>query len=83
MVFMGSLITLQQRILDCIINFNHDYGRPVKSDEVAEDFKIHPGSMRNASSTLRVLGFIESKRGPFGGYVPTRKAYGVAKNNDR
>jgi len=79
---MGYLSSFQQRILECIISLSKECGRPVKSSEVASLLKVHPGSVRNAVSTLRILGLVESKKGPFGGYVPTGKALRVYSARD-
>jgi predicted transcriptional regulator len=79
---MGYLNRLQERILEGIIDLSKIYDRPVKSDEVASYLGIHPGSVRNAISALKVLGLIESRRGPYGGYTPTEKALIVFTKRD-
>jgi predicted transcriptional regulator len=58
---MGYLNRLQERLLEGIIDLSKIYDRPVKSDEVASYLGIHPGSVRNAISALKVLGLIESR----------------------
>ncbi|MGB9827489.1 MAG: Rrf2 family transcriptional regulator [Thermosphaera sp.] len=80
---MGFLTRFQQKILECLISLSEDYGRAVKSEEIAETLGVHPGSVRNALSVMRILGFVESKRGPFGGYLPTGKAISTITRRDR
>ncbi len=80
---MGFLTRFQQNILECLVSLSEDYGRAIKSEEIAETLGVHPGSVRNALSVLRILGFVESKRGPFGGYLPTGKAISTITRRDR
>jgi len=52
----------------------------IKSKEVADVIGKDEGTVRNIILSLKVLGLIESKPGPNGGYVPTLKAYESIKN---
>jgi len=52
----------------------------IKSKEVADVIGKDEGTVRNIILSLKVLGLIESKPGPNGGYVPTLKAYETIKN---
>jgi predicted transcriptional regulator len=52
----------------------------IKSKEIAEMIDKDEGTVRNIILSLKVLGLIESKPGPNGGYIPTLKAYEIIKN---
>lgn len=65
--------------LNTLIELYNIYQRPVKSKEIAEKLNINEGTIRNAMIALRAMGFIESKTGPYGGYVPTQKALTLMK----
>lgn len=51
----------------------------IKSKEVADVINKDEGTVRNIILSLKVLGLIDSKPGPNGGYMPTLKAYEVIK----
>jgi predicted transcriptional regulator len=52
----------------------------IKSKEVADMIGKDEGTVRNIILSLKVLGLVESKPGPNGGYMPTLKAYEYVKN---
>lgn len=52
----------------------------IKSKEVADMIGKDEGTVRNIILGLKVLGLVESKPGPNGGYIPTLKAYEFIKN---
>jgi len=79
---MGNLTELQRKILECAVFLYRAYGRPIKSGKIASHLNIHPGTVRNAISTLKVLGLVESKRGPLGGYTPTERALSIYTKRD-
>lgn len=72
---MFALTPFQREILVAVVSAYQVSGEPVKSTEISERVNAHPGSIRNALLTLRAIGFIESKKGPRGGYIPTAKAF--------
>lgn len=47
----------------------------IKSRDIAEMIGKDEGTVRNIIASLKAMGFIESKTGPRGGYMPTLKAY--------
>ncbi len=52
----------------------------IKSKEVADMISKDEGTVRNIILSLKVLGLVDSKPGPNGGYLPTLKAYEFVKN---
>ncbi len=61
-------------ILSALVELYMASKRPVKSRDIAEKLGINEGTVRNSMVALRAMGYIESKTGPYGGYVPTQKA---------
>jgi hypothetical protein len=51
----------------------------VKSKEVARVLGKDEGTVRNIIMWLKSMGYVESRTGPAGGYVPTLKAYEVLR----
>ncbi len=47
----------------------------IKSRDIAEMVGKDEGTVRNIIASLKAMGFIESKTGPRGGYMPTLKAF--------
>jgi len=56
------------------------YRRPIKSREIAERLNVNEGTIRNIMIALKIMGFIDSKTGPYGGYIPTQKAFEYIKS---
>ena len=77
---MQNLSSTQREILLALIELYNRYKRMIKSKEVADVIGKDEGTVRNVILSLKVLGLIESKPGPNGGYVPTLKAYELVKN---
>lgn len=61
-------------ILNALVDLYMVSRRPVKSKDIAEKLNINEGTVRNSMVALRAMGYIESKTGPYGGYIPTQKA---------
>ncbi|BDR92384.1 CBS domain-containing protein [Vulcanisaeta souniana] len=61
-------------ILNALVELYMMTKRPIKSRDIAEKLGINEGTVRNSMVALRAMGYIESKTGPYGGYVPTQKA---------
>jgi len=77
---MQNLSLTQREILLALIELYNRTKRMVKSKEIAEMIGKDEGTVRNIVLSLKVLGLIESKPGPNGGYIPTLKAYEIVKN---
>ena len=77
---MASLSTLQREILSVLVSLYGEKKHPVKSKEIAERIRVHPGSVRNVMLTLEALGLVKGKRGPRGGYVPSAKVIEYLKS---
>jgi len=65
--------------LNSLIDLYVAQRRPIKSKEIADKLGINEGTVRNVMITLKVMGYIDSKTGPYGGYVPTQKAFEYVK----
>lgn len=77
---MQNLSSTRREILLALIDIYNKNKRMVKSKEIADMIGKDEGTVRNVILSLKVLGLIESKPGPSGGYVPTLKAYEAIKN---
>ncbi len=67
-------------ILNALVELYMMSKKPVKSRDIAEKLGINEGTVRNSMVALRAMGgYIESKTGPYGGYVPTQKALEYVK----
>ncbi|MFP3346414.1 MAG: CBS domain-containing protein [Sulfolobaceae archaeon] len=77
---MQNLSSTQREILLALVDLYNKNKRMIKSKEVADVIGKDEGTVRNIILSLKVLGLIESKPGPNGGYVPTLKAYETIKN---
>lgn len=62
-------------MLFALIRLYSKYGKMIKSKDIAEMIGKDEGTVRNIIASLKAMGFIESKTGPRGGYMPTLKAY--------
>ncbi len=66
-------------ILNALVELYMMTKRPVKSRDIANKLGINEGTIRNSMVALRAMGYIESKTGPYGGYIPTQKALEYVK----
>ncbi len=62
-------------VLNSLVEMYNMYKRPIKSCEISRRLNISDGTIRNIMVALRAMGFVSSKTGPNGGYVPTQRAY--------
>ena len=76
---MSRLPTTYLAILNALIELYNLYRRPIKSKELASKLNINETTIRNVMIALKAMGFIDSKTGPYGGYVPTQKAFEYTK----
>lgn len=70
----------QREVLEALIKLYESKHKLVKSKEIADLIGRDEGTVRNLILSLKGLGLIESKTGPSGGYMPTLKAYEVARS---
>lgn len=77
---MQNLSSTQREILLALVELYNKGKRMIKSKEVADMIGKDEGTVRNIILSLKVLGLVESKPGPNGGYLPTLKAYEFIKN---
>ncbi|MCY0850193.1 CBS domain-containing protein [Sulfuracidifex metallicus] len=77
---MQNLSPTQREILLALVDLYTKKKKMIKSKEVADVINKDEGTVRNIILSLKVLGLIDSKPGPNGGYMPTLKAYEVIKN---
>lgn len=77
---MQNLSSTQREILLALVELYNRGKRMIKSKEVADMIGKDEGTVRNIILSLKVLGLVESKPGPNGGYIPTLKAYEFIKN---
>ncbi len=66
-------------ILKTLVELYMLYKRPIKSRDIAQRLGINEGTVRNSMVALKAMGYIESRTGPHGGYVPTQKALEYVK----
>ncbi|QGA55068.1 CBS domain-containing protein [Sulfolobus sp. E5-1-F] len=77
---MQNLSPTQREILLALTDLYNRQKRMIKSKEVADIIGKDEGTVRNIILSLKVLGLVESKPGPNGGYMPTLKAYEIISN---
>ncbi|AWR97093.1 CBS domain-containing protein [Acidianus sulfidivorans JP7] len=77
---MQNLSSTQREILLALVELYNKGKKMIKSKEVADMIGKDEGTVRNIILSLKVLGLVESKPGPNGGYLPTLKAYEFIKN---
>ncbi len=77
---MERLPSTYATILSALVELYNMYRRPIKSREIAEKLNVNEGTIRNIMIALKIMGFIDSKTGPYGGYIPTQKAFEYIKS---
>jgi hypothetical protein len=73
------LRSIQREVLEALVKLYEERRRMVKSKEVAKVLGKDEGTVRNIIMWLKSMGYVESRTGPAGGYVPTLKAYEVLR----
>ena len=76
---MEKLPSTYATVLSTLVELYNLHKRPIKSKEIAERLNINEGTIRNIMIALKIMGFIDSKTGPYGGYIPTQKALEYVK----
>lgn len=62
------------RVMEALLELYNLYKRPIKSKEIAEKLGMNEGTIRNIMVALKVMNMVDSKTGPYGGFVPSQKA---------
>ncbi|MCD6514177.1 MAG: CBS domain-containing protein [Candidatus Odinarchaeota archaeon] len=70
---MLSLTIPQREILEALVTLYNKKKRMIRSKELADYLNKDESSIKSVVSALKALGFVESKSGPEGGYIPTAK----------
>ncbi len=73
------LRSVQREVLEALVKLYEERRKMVKSKEVAKLLGKDEGTVRNIIMWLKSMGYVESRTGPAGGYVPTLKAYEVLR----
>ncbi|MDM7274977.1 MAG: CBS domain-containing protein [Thermoprotei archaeon] len=71
--------TVHREVLEALVKLYEQNRRMVKSKEVAKILNKDEGTVRNVIMWLKSMGYVESRTGPAGGYIPTLKAYEVLR----
>ncbi len=71
--------SVQREVLETLVKLYEQNRRMVKSKEVAKLLNKDEGTIRNVIMWLKSMGYVESRTGPAGGYIPTLKAYEVLR----
>ncbi|MEN3000198.1 MAG: CBS domain-containing protein [Acidilobaceae archaeon] len=66
---------VQREVLEALVNLYEKHRSMIKSREVAKVLGKDEGTVRNIIMWLKSMGYVESRTGPAGGYIPTLKAY--------
>ncbi|MCX8165493.1 MAG: CBS domain-containing protein [Acidilobaceae archaeon] len=74
-MFRHNLRSVQEEVLEALVNLYEKERRMIKSREVARLLGKEEGTVRNIIMWLKSMGYVESRTGPAGGYIPTLKAY--------
>ncbi|HJH31736.1 MAG TPA: HTH domain-containing protein [Methanosarcinaceae archaeon] len=68
---------VQKDIISTVVRIYGTNGNALKSSELAKVLERSEGTIRNQMQNIRALGLVESRTGPYGGYIPTSLAYEV------
>ncbi|WP_069806931.1 CBS domain-containing protein [Vulcanisaeta thermophila] len=71
---MERLPATYTAVLNALVDIYVSTKKAVKSKDIADRLGINEGTVRNVMVALKAMGYIESKTGPYGGYIPTQKA---------
>lgn len=74
-MYRYHLRSVQREVLEALISLYEKHRGMVKSREVAKLLGKDEGTVRNIIMWLKSMGYVESRTGPAGGYIPTLKAY--------
>ncbi|MEM1686038.1 MAG: CBS domain-containing protein [Acidilobaceae archaeon] len=79
-MYRHQLRSVHREVLEVLVKLYDQSRRMVKSREVAKILGKDEGTVRNIIMWLKSMGYVESRTGPAGGYVPTLKAYEAIKS---
>lgn len=63
------------QVLRTLIDLYERKHVPIKSKDIAATLQMHEGHVRNIMTVLKSMGLVISRAGPYGGYIPTSRAY--------
>lgn len=75
----SSIKPIHREVLEALIRIYEQSKKMVKTRDIAKYLNKEEWVVRNAVMWLKSMGFVESKTGPAGGYIPTLKAYEVVR----
>ncbi|GEM_PF-270243 len=74
-----ELTRSQFEVLCALIDLYRELRRPIRSVELAARLGRSDGTVRNMMSSLKVLGLVDARTGPQGGYTPTAKGVEIVE----
>ena len=72
-----DLSLIQKDILITLITLYEQKSVPVKGEEIAQNIRRNPGTVRNQMQALKASGLVDGIPGPRGGYHPTTTAFNL------
>ena len=63
------------QVLKALVELYERRRTAIKSKDIALTLQIHEGHVRNIMAVLKSMGLVMSRAGPYGGYIPTGRAY--------
>ena len=68
------------KVVEALLELYSTYRRPIKSKEIAAKLNMNEGTVRNIMVALKAMNIVESKTGPYGGFIPSQKASEFVKS---
>lgn len=68
------------RVVEALLELYNMYKRPIKSKEIADKLNMNEGTIRNIMIALKAMNLVDSKTGPYGGFIPSQKAIEFVKS---
>ncbi|ABW01947.1 CBS domain-containing protein [Caldivirga maquilingensis] len=68
------------RVVEALLELYNMHKRPIKSKEIADKLGMNEGTIRNIMVALKAMNLVDSKTGPYGGFIPSQKAVEFVKS---
>jgi predicted transcriptional regulator len=68
------------RVVETLLELYNMHKRPIKSKEIADRLGMNEGTIRNIMVALKAMNLVDSKTGPYGGFIPSQKAVEFVKS---
>ena len=68
------------RVVETLLELYNVHKRPIKSKEIANRLGMNEGTVRNIMVALKAMNLVDSKTGPYGGFIPSQKAIEFVKS---